>query len=333
MKLIHKLYDINGNFSRTLSPTDVFSNIRIDQNINSWPSYYEYKLDKRYDSPINITEQILVVEYFNEANKSGRVVFKGVLEGITWLLWSNENTIVYKFWWIHRVVSKILQIAWPYNKSMSLITDDFVNWFNAKYPISWSLWPLLVNNITDTTVINKTWADLFTIIDWLNEMAKLTQWRFFIRPNGIVEWWLKPATPTHRRKVGVEIQSIQAEQSDQFDIINRVNANGYWFEDSTSVAIHWPREWKENFNTTHYPQIEYFANEFLAGNAQDTREIQIDVKLSDYSNVYPWQTVKLLNTRLQNVENLQIKKTSFDWISMKVYLEKYKWLWRVIKNI
>jgi hypothetical protein len=260
-------------------------------------------------------------------------MFRWVLESITGTLWNDENITTYRFNGIHRLLSQLKISRPPYtNQTVQSIYDTIIDQFNAKYPITGELWQLITNQITDSTIITRTEADYFTMMDAMNDTAKISQWSFFLKPNGELVGWQKPSTATHRFMIGTDVRNLEISKLDLWDIINRVFVSGHWFENTDSIDLYWVREAIEDIRTWHLPTIEAYAEKYLAENWILLREITLDVFQKDYSNIYPWQTIKLLNTNLENVDNLTIKKTSYDGEKMRLYLEKYKSLAWMIKN-
>lgn len=327
MWYIHKLYTIQWQYSRTLSPSDVFNTVSIESSINSWVSSYDFTLNKKYDDPLTANEYLITVEEYRDWKKDGRLIFAGTLDSIQWTLWQDENIIRYKFWWLHRLLSQIMCPMSTYsNQKVKDLVQTVVNTFNTNYPIVWSLlwWLLIKNGITDETLITKTTATTdMTCLDQLQDIMKLAWQYFFIKADGTIVWWKKPTTATHRFTAQKDITKLEVERVNVVDIVNSVIVNWTPYNDNTSISLYGKRQKIESLDTTDSTTISNFTTTYLQENAYNKREITIDVKVDDYSTIIPWNTIKILNTRLENVSNLQIQKTRYNGEIMTVYLEKY----------
>lgn len=102
---------------------------------------------------------------------------------------------------------------------------------------------------------------------------------------------------------------------------------------NTSIWLYGKKQRIVNLDSDYVPYQSDFAQRFLQENAYWQREIKIEILRDNYDNIYPWDTVKLLNTRLDNVDNLRIQKMQYDWYKLILYLEKYKSLPVLLKNL
>lgn len=323
----HKLYDIQGNYLRVLSDNVIFPSFRLDNSINSWVATYSFTIDTKYDEPLASNEYLLIVHEFSEVNKTWWIVFAWTLDNIGGKLLDRENTLTYSFGWLHRLLN---QIIYPMTTFTNQKIKDLIQWcvdvFNLKYPLLTSIlwWDIIKNGITDETLISQTTANSsFTCLQYITEIMKLSWQRFNIRPDGTIVWWPKPATPTHKFMIHKDILWLEIERIDIQDIVNRVRVHWTWHEDATSVWLYWPREKIESISSTDFATGNLYAEKYLEDNAYGRREIILDIIVDDYSNIYPWQTISIKNTRLTDVNNLEIQKTSYDWYKMTLYLEKY----------
>jgi len=323
----HKLYDIQGNYIRVLSENVVFSSFSIDSSIDSGVASYTFTIDKEYDDPIAENEYILVVKEYSPDNKNGRIVFAGTLDGIDWKISDDENVITYKFWWLHRLLSQIICPLSAYtNQTVASLVQIVVDTFNAQYPILTDLLggDLIKNAITDTTTITKTTSTTdMTCLAQIHDIIKLSWWWFYCKADWTIVWWQKPTVATHRFMMKKDVLSLEIERVNINDIVNSVRVWWTRFDDATSVWLYGKKQKIENLDTTDTTTINNFATKYLAENAYWKREITMEIMVDDYSNIYPWQTIAIRNTRLTNVNNLRIEKVSYNWYTMKIYLEKY----------
>ncbi len=323
----HKLYDIQWNYIRVLSENIVFSDFSIDGSIDSGVASYEFTIDKQYDDPIEANEYILVVKEYSPDNKDGRIVFAGTLDGIDWKLAEDENTITYKFWWLHRLLSKIICPMSAYtNQTVASLVQTVVDTFNAQYPILTDLLDgyLIKNAITDTTTITKTTATTdMTCLTQLLDIIKLSWWWFYCKADWTLVWWQKPTEPSHKFMMKRDVLSLDIERVNINDIVNSVMIWWTRFDDATSISLYGKKQKIEKLDTTDYTTISNFATKYLAENAFGRREITMEIMVKDYSNIYPWQTISIKNTRLDNVSNVRIEKIKYNGYTMDIYLEKY----------
>jgi hypothetical protein len=329
MWYVHKLYNINWQFLRTLSPTSVFNKVDIEWSIDSWFATYSFQIDKKYDDPLDNTEFLLTVEKYDEVNKSWWLLFSWSLDSIKWTIWNDENISEYRFWWLHRLLSEVLcpsSYTTYSNQKVKDLVQQAVNYFNTQYPIIWTFlsWSFFKNWVTDETLITRTTATAsFTLLQYIQDVFKISWKHFFIKQDWTIIWWSKPSTATYRFNVQSEITKLEVDRVSIIWVKNRVIVWSNSFQDNWSISLYWKRETIQQIDTTDITTITNFANNYLSENSFWKREITIDVSLKDYSNIYPYQTVKILNTRLDSMDNLQIQKTKYNGETMTIYLEKY----------
>lgn len=330
---LHKLYTIQWDYIRTLSPRDVFHDINTEQSIDSWVATYNLTINKKFDDPIADNEYILIVEEYDEINKDWWTVFCWSLDQIKGSQWNDENILEYSFWWLHRLMSVTNCPFSNYtNAKVKDLVQQVVDTFNAEQQRTGSAlwWAILKNWVTDETLITKTVANSWLSCIWqLQDIMKLAWWfYFFVTPDWTIVWWPKPTTATYKYQNLIDIKDLKIDRVNILDIRNRVKVQWHFvsnvYNDLVSQSLYWVRYDKVDVETDDITTQNQVWQAFLDKNAFWNREIQCTIKLKDYKWIYPGQTIKILNTNLDSVDNLQIQKTKYDWNTMTLYLEKYK---------
>lgn len=333
---IHKLYNIRWEYIRTLSPNIVFSSVNTDSSIDSGVATYWFSIDKKYDDFLDENEFLLTVERYDDSNKTWRLLFSWYLDSIRWVIGNDENILSYKFWWLHRLLSEIdcpASFTVYSDKKVKDLVWEIVDYFNLQYPIlgTFLWWVIFKNQVTDETLITRTVTWEFTLLQQLQDIFKISWSHFFVKPNGDIIWWPKPTQYVHKLTISKNITKLEIDRVNILWIKNSVIVWWYTFEDPVSIWLYGRRQIRQDIDTTHLPTITNFANKYLAENAYWQREIIADVKVPDFSTISPRDTVWLFNTRIDNVENLQIQKATYNGEIMTLYLEKYTSLPKLIK--
>jgi len=151
--------------------------------------------------------------------------------------------------------------------------------------------------------------------------------------------------------------------------VERKGGNVKDYEDSDSITKYWLREkYISKTDINDETTQDTFGNSYITDNKSPKREIQVKVNSKyDIASIFPWQTIKIRNLFSESsvtdtfemldidwdnlididwdtlyisgspsvvsenlVENSQVIKTSYDWETMSLYVERYRSLPQLI---
>lgn len=347
IKYNYKLYSLDGQTSKALSPKLITDSPVFSNSIDSWPDGITLKIPKTFDNTEFDWFDIIEIAEFSEENKTGRLLFAGSIESMPWQLNSTENTTWLECKWLHQLLSTIIYQSWwtrSFNKNDTLenVLTDIVDYFNSlqqRAPWVWYnglIWSELIKIWTiEAKSININF-DNNTCLEAIVKSTETAWLKFYISADWTINAFEKPSTPTHRFKLKIDAQSLNIKRKNKYELVNKLylERNGgtvKTYEDATSQSVNWLREkYLSKTDINSEASQDQFWDQYILDNKDPLREITVVINNKyDLSSINPWDTISILNSN-ETIQNVMILKTSYDWYFMTLNLEKYRSLWKIL---
>lgn len=320
-----KVYDIWLNYKSTIPPQSIKSEVRFTNNIN----WGQGRLTVELNLPINDTTfdlwDIVHVNAFSDENKAWVLVYRWVVQDLQRRGTTNYESIVLECVGIATLLTNVLT-SWNYqpNQEPRQTLIDIITAFWVEYP-----WLILGYDIPvywSSRSFKFSYAPLQQAIQTITDMC---WWYWYLWADGILVAWPVPSTPEHFLTYQKDVEYIKIQETRQ-TIVNdyRVSNSSLWLagvaSDATSQTDYWYIGKTETNNKLNNQQsLDDYATNYIAKNKDPKRDIEIKVNQRyDILTIYPWDTIKVRNL-LYPLTNAQIVKTSFDGVSIVLYVERY----------
>lgn len=349
LKYSYKLYSIDGQTIKTLSQKLIIDKPQFVNSINSWPTWINLRIPLNFDTSELDWFAFIEISEYNEDNKAGRNLFAGSIESRPSVLDESQNITWLECKWLHTLLSKVYYKSWwsiifSKNDTLNNIVTELVNYFNSLQ--QWNPWPSY-NWFIGTDLI-KVWTmpsktvnldfSYTNCLDALIEIFEAAWVQFYITPDWTINAFEKPTSPTHRFVLKNKAQNLEISNANKYELINKVYVERNWwtikeYEDTTSQNTYWIREVKiDKTNIRDETTQDQFGNSYIEENKDPKREITVTINNKyDISSINPGETITLLNSDI-DIQNIQILRTSYNWDTMVLNLEKYKSLWKILRN-
>lgn len=320
-----KVYDIGLNYKSTVSPKVLKTQVKFTSNIN----WGQGRLTIELNLPINDTTfdlgDIVKVNAFSDENKTGTLIYTGVVQDLQRWGTTNYESIVLECVGIATLLTNVLTgSSYQPNQEPRLTIIDLVNYLNAKYP-----W--MITSYTIPTFGSSRAFNLQHI--WLNNALQTVcdtcWWYRYLWQDGVLFVWVAPVSPTHSLTYKKNIEYIRITETRQ-DIVNDVvvanfDSTLFWLaSDATSQTDYgYIKKYIVQSWLVFQNSVDDYAANYIAKNKDPKRDMEIKVnQVYDILSINPWDTIKVRNLTYP-ITNAQIVRTSFDWVSIVLYVERY----------
>jgi hypothetical protein len=329
--LTYKIYDIERNFVKNISQSSIAWIPNIEYLLDWWCWSLEIVTRDKYDIQIDQNWYFLDVVYTSPQEKSWVVVYSGVFDAFPSQKNSTINQTAYDTVWIQSLLNDILYRDWSsraFTKTGSLedFVQDIIDQYHAKKDhILFSVWD--INDIDVTIQISNN-----NLFETLWKLQKASSYRFFIHPDGRIDFTKKKTSPDHRLLLDKDVTSLSIQREDRSGIKNSIIISWTQYDDLVSQAIFWFKEHAHSGTFPNMPSQVKYSDNYLLENSYPKREINCVVKWKyPIHTIVPWQTISILNTAL-DIRNLRVIKTILKNWEIELYVDKYNTFYSLITN-
>lgn len=320
-----KVYDMGLIYKSTISPKDIKSNIRFTNNINWGQGRLTVELNLPIDDTTFDLWDIIFLYAFSDLDKAGTLVYRWAVQDLQRRGATNYESIVLECVGIATLLTNITT-SWNYqpNQDPRQTIIDLIAIFAVSYPwlITSTSIPLYGSNRSFKFSNTPIQQAIQTIVD-------LCWWYWYVGADWVLVAWPKPVAPDHFLTYKKDVEYIRITETRQTVVNNYEVANAsLWLSgtasDVTSQWLYWKiRKYENNSRLNNQAALDDFALNYIAQNKDPKRDIEIKVNQEfDILAIQPWETIKVRNLQYP-ITNAQIVKTSFDGVSIVLYVERY----------
>lgn len=339
MEYLIKVYDKTKSFKDIINEREIKSDISFTKQINGWAWHLNIILDWLKN---NIIQWDIIEIYYKTS-----LIYVGFVWEINFNISNFYETELNVYWLASLFNNIIYNVAWNYTANINQYTyntaQDIVNFMNTFYnyfTLSWSLsiiWDDIVWTWQDSTW---TWDNFYwiTLINWnydlnytnclilLNELRKISNNYFYLDNYNLI-FADKPTTATHNFTLWLDIEKINIndDTTGLFNyLILKYKSWTQVYSDTNSINTYWRKEkYIENTNIADLSSANSYWNTFISENKNPKKKISLIINKNYTNNINPWETCKILNTKLNLNNNLQINKISYSKDKFILDLEGY----------
>lgn len=320
MKYQIKVYDKTKVFKKVINELLIKSEISFTAQINGW----QWNINIVLDWLITDFIQSDIIEIYS-INWSLRTLI------YVWFIWEIQTNIKNFYettlivYGLFSLFNNILyNVSWNYTANINInsytIIQNIISLMNTNYnyfTISW------ISSIIANYDLNHT-----NCLSLVNELQKINN-NYFYLDNYNLKFTSKPITATHFFTIWLDIEELNIDD-DTTELVNSLILKyGAWtntYNDTTSINTYWKKEkYIENTSLVNFQTADNYWNTYISENKNPKKKIRLVInrKFENYEIIKPWDTCKILNTKLNLNNNLQINKLNYTKDKLVIELEGY----------
>lgn len=334
-----KVYNLNWTLKETLLWSDVVTDFSYTSQINWWQGEANFVLNKKFSNNNYSIWNFLKVFVFTDYYPNWKLLYSWIINRITRKNTSWIESLQLTCLWLSSILNFLYFYSSWYvfnkNQDPAQTIKDVINYVNTIYTGNWfsySWW--WIQNFWNNINIDFNYTKCF---DSIKNIAKATNFRWYIWADGQVIFKDVPITPTHIFTLEKDVEEITLQEDGEKIINNFILTRKSWittpFFDNFSQTNYWLRELKQDkTDIADIASANIYWNNFIKNNKEFKKKTSISVN-SKYNieSINPWDTIKVLNIDF-TINNLQIQKITYTSENIKLELDSIDNLWQEIFN-
>jgi len=332
-----KVYSLDWTYQKTISPSIIMSDISFSKNINGWTTDINIELDLKFGNSDFSNGQVVKISVFDDNNKSWKLIYTGVINGVVRNANTNSETITLVCLWISSLLSQIIyDNAWrvftkiddPANIIKNII--DYINTIYTWWRFTYGWWK--IDTYGSTIEIDFNYTDCFSAI---KKVKDVTDFYFYIDQSWEIYFKAKPTTATHSLTNKKNVENIDMKE-DIESLVNRVfverkGGTIKTYQDTASQTTYWIKEKKisktELWSVTSQ---DTFWDNYIAENKDPKKKTKVIVNnLYDIDSIEPWSTIKIKNIE-HTIDNIQVLNVQYTPDKVTLSLDEYISFWQQV---
>lgn len=314
----------------TLDTKLLLSEISFSENINGWQGELVLEINKPITDTTYTFWDIVQINKYREnlLPDISPTIYTGYVSKIG-RIQSNQNKQIIELTllWMGSLLSwesLSFTFNWVLNTGDAIkeIIDGFV-WSNPNTLL-----------YTDTSIADWSALAIWTVegsrLDCIKRICEMSNMKFYIDADRIVNVFPKPSTPSHYLTNNKNIESIEIYEDTEW-IINKVNVYNTWvlpyleshYEDSPSIATFGKKEITTNVMIGGQDALDVYAENYVNERKDSKKESKVVVNRNyPIETLKPGDTIKIRNFAYA-FDNIQIVKVSYAPSKCTLYLDRY----------
>lgn len=314
----------------TLDTNLLLSEISFTENLNGWQGELVLEINKPItDSTYSFGDIVQINKFWERLSQdSSPTIYTGYVSRIG-RIQSNQNKQIVELTLLG--MGSLLS-----GESLSFTFNGVINTGDAiKEIIDGFVWDnpntLLY---TETSIADGSALAIWSVegsrLECVKRICEMSNMKFFIDADRIVNVFPKPWSPTHYLTNNKNIENIEIYEDTEW-IVNKVNAYNTMvipyleshYEDSWSIATYWKKEITLNVNVWWQDAIDVYAQNYVNERKDSKKESKVIVNRNyPIETLKPWDTIKIRNFAY-TFDNIQIIKVSYSPTKCTLYLDYY----------
>jgi len=332
-----KIYDSTNVFKKTVSPSDVISDISFSMNTNGW--LWQQTIGLAYwitDTSISLWD-IVKIYMYNESNKDWLQIYMWYVSKIWRIQSITRQTISLTCLWIASLLTEqtnaVNYIDWD---TCWDVVKQIIDSFNSSYGSE---------IISYTSLSVEDWIGLsdgtFTgnYLKTLETLATMSWFKLFIDWTWLITFKAFSTTPDHYITNKKELESVNIKEDLEW-IVNSVLVRGqyrdtlWWsvyytaeinwvYEDATSIATYGRRYEDVIINNSSQDFVDDYAENYINDRKEPKKETTLAINRKyNLESLKPWDTIKIMNFEYL-FNNVKIIKINYTPDNVVLYLDVY----------
>lgn len=327
----------------TLDGNLLLSEINFTQNLNGGQGELVLEVKKPITEDLYTFWDIVQINKYSEFNKNrdtdvSPTIYTGYVSRIGRIQKENNQQIIELtlLWMASLLTGDVM----TYTFNGVLKTGDAIKHIINEYTASFPNTMLHTGtSIADGSAL-AVWTVEWTRLDCIKRICEMTNMKFFIDADRIVNVFPCPPSPTHYLTNQKNVESIEIYEDTEW-IINKVNANNTTilpylvshYQDNASIAIFGKLEKTIEVPINWQDAMDQYALGYVNERKDSKKESKVIVNRSyPIELLKPWDTIKIRNFAY-SFENIQIIKVSYTPTKCTLYLDKYTSYWEQINSV
>lgn len=321
-----KIYDRLKEYKTTINPNNVMNAISFSSNLDGWQGQLTLDLTKEVEIDCG---DIIEVYCYDNFNKSWMLLYCGFVSEMNNIYSPKKSYISLKCLWLWSLLwTSYYEITGTETKTITEHITDLVNDYNSIY------WTNLfsVGTIEDESTVDLSFSNEGTFLKKLEIITKSGDNFFRVDQEWKINVLKRPTVSTHTLTYKKDVEQLNLSYNIE-SIVNQYRIDAYcsddwWnysnvYSDNASIAQYWVKSLYRYTNEFRKKVwVDNRALWLLADTSTPKNNTTAIVNLKyDILKISPWQSVSILNIE-KEIENLQIKKTSFTPEKITLVLEE-----------
>lgn len=321
-----KIYDRLKTYKTTINPNNIMNTISFSSNLDGWQGQLTLNLTKEVEIDCG---DIIEVYCYDDFNKTWILLYCGFVSEMNNIYSPKKSYISLKCLWIGSLLwTSYYETTWTATKTIEEHITDLVNDYNTIY---WSN-IFSVGNIEDETEVALSFSNEGTFLRKLEVITKSGDNFYWINQYWEINVLKRPTSSTHNLTFKKDVEQLNLSYNIE-SIVNQYRVEAYcsgdgWtynntYSDDVSIAQYGVKsEYKYTNEFYKKAWVDKRALWLLETNSTPKNNTTAIVNLKyDFLKISPWQSVSILNID-KEIDNLQIKKTTFTPEKMTLILEQ-----------